>query len=184
MKNIIKALAITGILLWQTQAIAQTDISVKKLLPQYIEWAMKKDKEGSNIGTPLTKNELLLAKEIGIQYPEKVRIVYVDAVPYPYENAALKAMGESIGFIGEGIISRAQAFGYSIYVRRDYKIDRPGLAHELVHVLQIERTDFASMVMQYASDRAKYSYADSPLEAEAFKANIKYAVDEPKHSVN
>jgi hypothetical protein len=126
------------------------------------------------VGIPLTKKELKLAREIGIQSPEKVKIVYLDEVPFPIENEDLKQMGLSLGFIGENIINNAQVFGYSIYVRKGYKLDKPKLAHELVHVLQIERSSLEHIVFQYISDLAKYGYSNAPLEAEAFKANEKY----------
>ncbi|WP_299495117.1 hypothetical protein [uncultured Shewanella sp.] len=83
-------------------------------------------------------------------------------------------MGLSLGFIGDNIINNAQVFGYSIYVRNGYELDMPKLAHEFVHVLQIERSSLEKVVFQHFSDLAKYGYADAPLEVEAFKANIKY----------
>tara|TARA_R110002126_G_scaffold97190_19_gene226802 strand:- start:3024 stop:3557 length:534 start_codon:yes stop_codon:yes gene_type:complete len=147
------------------------------LLPQYIDWAYETDKQGLESGAPLNAQELSLAKDIGIQNPEKVRIVYVDVVPFPYENFALKTLGEALGFIGEGIINNAQVFGYSIYVRNGYELNRPKLAHELVHVLQIERSSLDHIISQHFSDLAKYGYDNAPLEVEAFKANKEYAAD-------
>ena len=147
------------------------------LLPQYIDWAFETDKQGLESGVPLNAQELSLATDIGIQNPEKVRIVYVDEVPFPYENFALKTLGEALGFIGEGIINNAQVFGYSIYVRNGYELNRPNLAHELVHVLQIERTSLNHIITQHFSDLAEHGYDKAPLEAEAFKANKEYATD-------
>ena len=83
-------------------------------------------------------------------------------------------MGLSLGFIGENIINNAQVFGYSIYVRKGYELDTPKLAHELVHVLQIERSSLDKIIFQHLSDLAKYGYSNAPLEVEAFKANKKY----------
>ncbi|KZN63784.1 hypothetical protein N473_15820 [Pseudoalteromonas luteoviolacea CPMOR-1] len=143
------------------------------LLPQYIEWAHGIEKEGVKSGEPLNNKELTLAAQIGIRHPEKVRIVYVDEVPFPRENFALKTLGEALGFIGDGIINNAQVFGYSIYVRKGFDLNRAKLAHELVHVLQIERSDLNTIVTQHFSDLAKYGYNNSPLEVEAFKANKK-----------
>ncbi|QTH62654.1 hypothetical protein J1N51_07635 [Psychrosphaera ytuae] len=151
------------------------------LLPQYINWAHKIDQKGQEIGTPLTQNELTLATEIGIEHPEKVRIIYVDEVPYPYENFALKVFGEAVGLVGEGIINNAQVFGYSIYSRKDFKLNRPKLAHELVHVLQIERASLDEVVTQHFSDMAKYGYDRAPLEVEASQANKKYSDDWPQN---
>lgn len=147
------------------------------LLPQYIDWAYEIDMQGLDSGVPLNAKELSLAKDIGIQNPEKVRIVYVDEVPFPYENFALKTLGEALGFIGEGIINNAQVFGYSIYARNGYELNRPKLAHELLHVLQIERASLDSIITQHFSDLAEYGYDKAPLEVEAFEANKEYASD-------
>lgn len=95
--------------------------------------------------------------------------------PFPYENKDLKRMGLSLGFIGKDIKNEAQAFGYSIYVRKDLNFTFSKLAHELVHAMQIERSDsFSTYVIQYLNDLAKYGYSKSPLEIEAFQANKKY----------
>jgi hypothetical protein len=175
MKNISKILILGSMVFWQVQANTENNLSYEKLLPQYISWAITTDQEGMKIGTPLDEKELLLAKEIGIKFPEKVRVIYVDEVPYPYENEHLKQMGLSLGFIGDDIVNEAQVFGYSIYVRKDLKFTFSKLAHELVHVMQIERTgSFSVYCLQYLADLAKYGYRKAPLEVEAFKANIKY----------
>lgn len=166
----------TFILLWQTQTNANGELPYKELLTQYTAWAIKIDQQGMKIGQPLDEQGLLLAQEIGITSPEKVRVIYVDAVPYPYENVALKKMGETLGLIGASIVNNAQVFGYSIYVRKGFELNRPRMAHELVHVLQIERTSLSRVITQHVSDLSKYSYEDAPLEAEAFKANKKYAI--------
>ena len=147
------------------------------LLPQYIDWAYETDRKGLEIGNPLDKKERLLASQIGVKYPEKVRVIYVDEVPFPYENLALKVFGEAVGLVGEGIINNAQVFGYSIYVRNGFELDRPKLAHELVHVLQVERSSLADVVTQHFYDMAEYGYEKAPLEVEAAEANKKYSAD-------
>lgn len=141
------------------------------ILPPYIEWATETEAKGMATGVALDEKQLLIAREIGLSQPEKVRLVYVDAVPFPYDNLLLKTVGEAVGFIGDGIINNAQVFGYAIYVRKDYPLTTPKLAHELVHVLQIERSTLAQVISQHFTDMLDYGYADSPLEVEAFKAN-------------
>jgi hypothetical protein len=150
------------------------DIVSKILVPQYIEWGYEIEAQGLKLGVPLDSEGLMLAKDIGIQSPEKIRIVYVDEIPFPHDNFALKMLGEAVGFIGDNIINEAQAFGYSIYVRKDYEFDKPSLAHEIVHVLQIERANFEDVTFQHLSDLTKYGYDKAPLEVEAFEANKKY----------
>lgn len=158
-------------------ALSYEKIITGVLLPQYIDWAYGVDRKGLEIGAPLDKKELLLATEIGIVHPEKVRIIYVDEVPFPYENFALKFFGEAVGLVGEGIVNNAQAFGYSIYARKGYELNRPKLAHELVHVLQIERSSLDKVVNQHFSDMAEYGYDKAPLEVEASEANKKYGAN-------
>jgi hypothetical protein len=144
------------------------------VLPQYIAWASETEVAGLNMGESLDEKQLVIAKEIGIKNPEKVRLVYVEEVPFPYENLMLKVVGEALGFIGDGIINNAQVFGYSIYIRKGYQLTTPNLAHELVHVLQIERSSLEQVITQHFADLVKYGYDDSPLEVEAFKAEEKY----------
>lgn len=144
------------------------------VLPQYIAWASDTDVTGLQIGKPLDEQQLLIAAEIGINHPEKVRLVYVDEVPFPHENLVLKVVGEALGFIGEGIINNAQVFGYSIYIRKGYQLTPPNLAHELVHVLQIERSSLEAVITQHFADLVTHGYENSPLEVEAFKAEEKY----------
>jgi len=81
---------------------------------------------------------------------------------------------EALGFIGDGFLNNPQVFGYSIYIRNGYPLTTPNLAHELVHVLQIERSSLEKVITQHFSDLAQYGYKNSPLEIEAFKANDKY----------
>jgi hypothetical protein len=175
MKKIIQVLMLGSMIVSQAQSNEENNLSFEELIPQYISWAVTTDQNGVKTGIPLDEKELLLAEEIGVKFPEKVRVVYVDEVPFPYENKYLKQMGLSLGFIGKGIVNEAQVFGYSIYVRKDLSFTFGKLAHELVHVMQIERADsFSVYVIQYLRDLAKYGYSKAPLEVEAFKANTKY----------
>lgn len=89
----------------------------------------------------------------------------------------MKILGEALGFIGEGIVNNAQVFGYLIYVRNGFELNKPKLAHELVHVLQIERSSLEAIITQHFSDLAKYGYGKASLEVEVFKANEKYSGD-------
>lgn len=172
--KLVSMLLVIGIVI---TALFYEKVIASVLLPQYIEWAHETDQKGLEAGISLNEKERLLASEIGIKHPEKVRIVYVDQVPYPYENLALKIFGEAVGLIGEGIINNAQVFGYSIYARRDFVLNRPKLAHELVHVLQIERASLDEVVTQHFFDMAQYGYDKAPLEVEAAEANKAYSAD-------
>ncbi|MGV7120337.1 MULTISPECIES: hypothetical protein [unclassified Sphingopyxis] len=147
-----------------------------RFLDYYVGWAGKIEERGQSTGTPLDPEQTRLALEIGIKHPERVRLVFVDEVPFPTDNPEIKLAGEKFGFIGPGITNNAQAFGYSVWIRNGFSLDRPRLAHELVHVMQIERsTGFAAYARQYVSELLQYGHEKSPLELEAYEANRRYA---------
>lgn len=171
--------------LWATDQNASQDRIVSAsqdeflgiFMAYYVKWAEGVEARGQAAGTPLDPDQARLAAEIGIKHPEKVRIVFVDEVPFPTENPEIKLAGEKFGFVGPGIVNNAQAFGYTIWVRNGFTLDRPRLAHELVHVMQIERSSsFAAYVGQYVSELIQYGHEKSPLELEAYEANRRYAV--------
>lgn len=146
------------------------------LVAQYIHWAGETEKQGRENGMALTPEQALLAADVGVKSPHEVRLVHVEQVPFPMENPALKYLGETLGFIGDGVVNNAQAFGHSIYVRQGFALNRPKLAHELVHVRQIEDTSFQAMTVQHMLDLALHGYENSRIENEAFQANRKYAL--------
>ena len=144
-------------------------------LGKYVDWARSIEAEGQQRGIPLTRNQIELAKEIGIKRPENVRLIFVESVPFPTHDEDMRKAGEALGFIGPGIINNAQAFGYTIWIRNGFTLDRPKLAHELVHVQQIERSgNFAQYAKQYMMELGTYGHNDMPLELEAYQANEKY----------
>lgn len=155
-------------LLWLTFAL------LALLISQYIRWAGEVERQGVQQGTALNAAQQALASEVGVRQAAQVRLVYVEQVPFPLEQPALKFLGETLGFVGDGIINNAQVFGYSIYVRQGFVLNRPKLAHELVHVRQVEDSSFQSITLWHMLDLVLYGYQNSRIEAEAFLANEQY----------
>ncbi|WP_144400857.1 hypothetical protein [Novosphingobium sp. MBES04] len=159
----------------QAQVSGEQTVALAEFLGRYAAWAKGIEAEGQARGTPLTAEQIEMARQIGIAHPEKVRLVPVEAVPFPTQDEAMLKMGESLGFIGPGITNNAQAFGYTIWVRDGFTLDRPSLAHELVHVAQIERSaSFDTYVQRYMRELREYGHARMPLEVEAYEANRTY----------
>ncbi len=157
------------------QESAATD-PAHKFLEKYVEWAKGIDREGLERGARLDATQLQLAKDVGIKHPERVRLVWVDAVPFPMEDKFMRTIGESIGFVGPGIVNNAQAFGYAIWVRKGFNLDRPNLAHEFVHVRQIEQSgDFGGFVSRYMQQLQEFRHEEMPIEQEAYEANRTFA---------
>lgn len=155
------------------QARAQDGLS--GFLEKYVEWAKTVEADGEERGAPLSPEQLELAVQIGIKHPEKVRLVFVDAVPFPIHDAQMREAGARMGFTGPGVINNAQAFGYTIWVRKDFVLDWPRLAHELVHVEQIERSaSFESYARNYMLELLSHGHEQMPLELEAYRANEKF----------
>lgn len=148
---------------------------LSQLIGQYIDWAADIDKSGRQQGITLSAAQQVIAREVGVSAPELVRLIYLPAVPFPVDNPGLKLLGESLGFIGPDIVNNAQVFGYTIYVRDGFVLDTPKLAHELVHVRQIEQSSFQAITLWHLWDLVWYGYKHSRIEAEAFLANEKYA---------
>ena len=149
--------------------------SQEEFLAKYVDWARSIEAQGQERGSPLDPEQLELATRIGILHPEKVRLVMVDAVPFPSHDAAMRRLGESMGFIGADVINNAQAFGYTIWVRKGFVLDRARLAHELVHVEQIERSaGFSVYARKYIEQLREFGHANMPLEREAYEANRQY----------
>lgn len=149
-----------------------------EFLGKYIDWASSIETEGQQRGTPLTSEQIELAREVGINRPQDVRLIFVDTVPFPTDDEAMRKVGEDLGFIGPDVINNAQAFGYTIWVRNGFTLDRPSLAHELVHVAQIERSaNFGAYVKQYMMELLEHGHTEMPLEIEAYKANQRYQCD-------
>lgn len=168
LRGAVTAMTLCLQLLWLAVALLAV------LIGQYVRWAATVEQQGLSQGVTLSVAEQALAAEIGVAQPAQVRLVYVDTVPFPLENPALKFLGETLGFVGQGIINNAQVFGYSIYVRQGFVLDRPKLAHELVHVRQVEQTSFQYITVWHMLDLVLYGYKNSRIEAEAFLANERY----------
>jgi len=120
-------------------------------------------------GRPLTDSERTMALQAKVQYPDRVRILTLDAVPLP-EEALLRQKLEEYGVLK--LIGRAKgaAKGYGIIVTTSGAQWRTVIAHELVHVGQYERLGGIAEVMRYhLPDLKANGYRRSELEDEAYR---------------
>ena len=88
---------------------------------------------------------------VGIQDSSRVRVLVVDRIPLPY-NEALAEASRRAQIITDA--SRGVAIGHGIMIRADSWGDRELLVHQLVHVAQCERSGgLKQWVRQYLLDR-------------------------------
>ena len=101
------------------------------LLPLAVTWATEQEQRILGDGVPLSEKEVGDARAIGIQNPDQVRLLQVEAIPRP-SQPQLKAACHAIDFLTPA--TPGLTLGYGIFIRSDYWGDRLLLVHELAHV--------------------------------------------------
>jgi hypothetical protein len=134
------------------------------LLPGAIAWAEARSLEVSQQGTALDADGIAIARQVGVQRPELVRVAVVDSLPLP-EEANLKAAALQTGLLGPGMVGLT--LGHSIFICRGHQTRRL-LSHELRHVHQYEAhgsiTEFLPVYLQQI---AEVGYENAPFEIDA-----------------
>ena len=138
---------------------------VEALMPAAVEWFSGQEKAWLPNGRPLAPDEIVLARQLGVQYPERVRIVTAEYFPLP-EDPLLREQTLAMGFNSPR--AGGLSLGYAVLIKPKYANQRWLLAHELVHVAQRERMGTAAFLRRYLLEIHVLGYARAPLELEAF----------------
>jgi hypothetical protein len=151
-----------------------TQDQFKMLLPLACEWAQEQERIILRDGVPLTGTQMEDARAVGVQNPERVRLLSVKQIPVP-EHPALKAAAADIQLITpqtEGLTLR-----YGIYIRSDCWEARRLLVHEFVHTAQYERFGgFQEFLQQYLDECNIIGYPAAPMEQEAITLSARRCV--------
>jgi hypothetical protein len=135
------------------------------LLPLAAEWAEEEEQRVLHEGVPLSEQEMIDAKAIGVRRPERIRLLRVEAVPMP-TDPQLMAAAETMHFLSPE--TRGLTLQYGILLRWDCWRERPLIAHELVHAAQYERLGgILPFLRQYLVECLSIGYANAPMELEA-----------------
>jgi hypothetical protein len=135
------------------------------LLPLAAQWAAEEEQSILREGIPLAAEELSDARAIGVNQPERVRLLRVESVPMPSEPR-LRAAAETIHFLTPE--TRGLTLQYGILVRWDCWRDRALIAHELAHTFQYEqRGGILPFLRDYLNECLTIGYANAPMEQEA-----------------
>ena len=144
---------------------------VGALLPFACGWAKRQESIILETGVPLSPGQASTAKQIGIAYPERVRLLAVRQVP-PL-NWLLRLLGKQLGVVSGQTIGMALRYG--IFIREDHWGDRRLLIHELAHVAQYERFGgFRAFLNQYLRECINPGYPLGQLEQEAKQAEVAF----------
>ena len=135
------------------------------LTPIAAAWVASQERLILRDGVSLTPREMAIASEIGIERPDRIRLLCVDRVPQP-GGGILGAAARAARLHTDEAAGMAMRYG--IFIRADGWRDSSLIAHELVHTQQYERLGgLAPFLRQYLGECLTGGYLASPLEEEA-----------------
>jgi len=135
-----------------------------QLLPGAIAWAEAQATHVSAVGFSLSESGLVVARRVGVRYPEQIRIKQVEQLPMP-EEPMLKQAAIETGLLGPHMAGLT--LGYSILICRGQDTVRL-LSHECRHVYQYETFgSIAAFLPVYLQQIAEvgYNYAQFEIDA-------------------
>ncbi len=141
---------------------------VEPYIQPAIDFAYKNEKNAIENGVELTENEKVIAQKLGVKNIDKVRVLYVDELPFP-EDTKLAELARSIGLDSPQMAGLT--FGYGVYIKHGNKVL---LSHELIHVRQYEGMGVEGFMKRYLLEISVMGYRSAPLEVEAYKGAISY----------
>jgi len=104
------------------------------------------------------------ARAVGVEHPERIRVLVVDAIPTP-DDPLLASAAAAVGFLGA--TTAGIALGYSILVRRG-RLSRRLLSHECRHVMQFEgKASLSEFLSSYLNEIVTTGYDDCSFEVDA-----------------
>lgn len=116
-------------------------------------------------GVALNSEQLRLARSVGVQAAERVRVVAAASIPLPLPRK-VRSAAQRVGWISPRIAG--MTLGYGIVLREDCCADASLLAHELAHVAQYERLGgVRGFLRQYLRECVWPGYPHGALELEA-----------------
>jgi hypothetical protein len=153
------------------------DILLSPLVLCAVWWVRTREATILSAGERLNADQMALARAIGVDMPERVRVMSVNTVPMPLPRTLQRA-AERMGWLSPHIVG--MALGYGIVLRRDVFGDRCLLAHELAHVAQYERLGrFHGFLRRYLRECVWPGYPRGSLEIEARRAEAVVAPVRP-----
>jgi hypothetical protein len=130
-------------------------------------WMREQEDTALREGVALSVREQAVAREAGVREIERVRLVPVAAMPAP-DDAVLQEAMRATGFWLHG--AAGLTLGHAIFVLQDGAStwrDQDLIAHELVHVAQVEKLGLEGFLHEYLSQCLSVGYDFAPLELEA-----------------
>jgi hypothetical protein len=154
----------------------------ERLLPIAARWASEQEQTILRAGVPLSEQEIVDAKAVGVREPERVRLLRVDAIPAP-RHPMLRLAQAAIRLLTPA--PSGLTLQHGIFIRSDCWRDRALIVHELVHTAQYERLGgIVPFLRKYLFECATVGYRKSPMEQEANDAAERFCSTDrelPRH---
>jgi len=145
-----------------------------ELFPHVASWITGLDKQANESGRTLNPLEYDLARRVGVDRPEDVRILSVPQIPKP-DHPRVRDLAEKVGLLTPD--TRGLTAVHGVIVRSDCVNDLRLLAHEFVHVEQYERLGMESFLLEYIQQLNEHGYQEAPFEQEAEAKAMKACLD-------
>lgn len=143
----------------------------ESLLPLACTWAMEQERVILAEGVALAAGQIADARRVGVEQPERIRLLRVAQIPQPSHPARAAAVGATrlISPLTAGLTVR-----YGIFIRADSWQDRSLIVHECAHAMQYERLGgFEAFLRPYLMECVNPpGYPFGPLEQEAIRLQI------------
>ncbi len=134
------------------------------LLPKAIDWAVREEEQVMISGRILTARESAWARQVGVKYPERIRVALVQTLPLP-KDPDLRAAALQTGILGSRMVGLT--LGYSVFVCNGHETPRL-LTHEFRHVYQYEQAgSIAAFLPGYLLQIVQFGYDNAPFEKDA-----------------
>ena len=145
------------------------------LLPLAADWATEQEQQILRDGVLLSETEFADARAIGVQSPDRVRLLQIETIPRPTQPQ-LRAACDAIDFLTPA--TRGLTVGHGIFIRSDCWRDRLLVVHELVHVAQYERLGgILPFLRRYLFECLTVGYSTAPLELEAIAVTARVCAE-------
>ena len=135
-----------------------------RLLPKAIAWAEDEAAAAQTSGVPLNAMGMHLARSVGVQHPELIRVVEAPSLPFPTDHELSLATLQT-GLLGPGMAGLT--LGYAVFILVGHGSNRL-ISHECRHVYQYETAgSIAAFLPQYLQQIVSYGYEQAPFEVDA-----------------
>ena len=148
---------------WRNIAIG---MAVMLATPAASLWVTYWERRIRASGVALDALQLADARAVGVAFPEHVRLLPVERVPFPRWAGALAKLAGAHAAQTAGLTAR-----YGIFIRADHWGNRALLLHELAHTAQYERLNgIRPFLKQYLQECLTEGYPVAALELDAAAA--------------